>query len=153
MPLDNAVVLTLIPRLMTSQKVSVTGEFVGSIKQDRATGILGIIGEEPQLVPVALTLRTSRNELKHYSFELANDRFLTPLLLSLAVHNSIVASERSIGDQTLRVQSTISVRGQEDGNFENPISDQFSSPSLPALTAPAPVTFLLKRAFAGVVLG
>lgn len=152
LPLNKASVLTIIPSLMTSQKVSVTGEFVGSIKQDRATGILGIIGEEPQLVPVALTLRTSRNELKHYSFELANDRFLTPLLLSLAVHNSIVASERSIGDQTLRVQSTISVRGQEDVNFENTISDQFSAPSLAALTASAPVNFLLNSGFEDVVM-
>ena len=152
LPLNKASVLTIIPSLMTSQKVSATGQFVGSIKQDRATGILGMIGEEPQLVPVEVRLRTSRNELKQYNFELADDRLLTPLLMNLSVQNSIVASERSIGDQTLRVKSTISVRGQEDVNFENTISDQFSGPTLAALTASAPVNFLLNSGFDDVVM-
>ena len=152
LPLNKASVLTIIPSLMTSQKISATGELVGSIKQDRATGIMGIIGEEPQLVPVHVSLRTSRNELKQYHFELAKDRFLTPLLVSLSVQNSIVASERSIGDQTLRVKSTISVRGQEDVNFENTISDQFSAPTLAALTASAPVNFLLNSGFEDVAI-
>jgi len=113
---------------------------------------MGIIGEEPQLVPVHVSLRTSRNELKQYHFELAKDRFLTPLLVSLSVQTSIVASERSIGDQTLRVKSTISVRGQEDVNFENTISDQFSAPTLAALTASAPVNFLLNSGFEDVAI-
>jgi len=152
LPLNKASVLAIIPSLMTSQKISATGEFVGSIKQDRATGIMGIIGEEPQLVPVDVKLRTSRNELKEYRFELAESRFLTPLLMNLAVQNSIIASERSIGDQTLRVQSTISVQGQEDVNFENTISDQFSAPTLAALTASAPVNFLLNSGFEDVVM-
>ena len=152
LPLHRASVLTIIPSLMTSQKVSATGKFVGSIKQDRATGIMGITGEEPQLVPVEVRLRTSRNELKQYHFELADDRFLTPFLMSLAVQNSIVASERSIGDQTLRVKSTISVRGQEDVKFENTISDQFSAPTLAALSASAPVNFLLSSGFGDVAM-
>ena len=152
LPLNMASVLTIIPSLMTSQKISATGELVGSIKQDRATGIMGVIGEDPQLVPLDVKLRTSRNELKQYSFELADDRFLTPLLMSLVVQNSIVVSERSIGDQTLRVKSTILVRGQEDVNFENTISDQLSSPTLAALMATAPLKVLLNNGFEDVVM-
>ncbi|MEE8349034.1 MAG: SpoIVB peptidase S55 domain-containing protein [Acidobacteriota bacterium] len=147
LPLNKASVLTVIPSLMTSQKVSATGKFVGSIRQDRATGIMGVIGEESKLVPVELKLRTSRNEWKQYRFELADDRFLTPFLMSLSVLNSIVASERSIGDQTLRVKSTILVRGQETVTVENLISDQFSGPTLAALAASAPVNFLLGSGF------
>ncbi len=150
LPLNKATVLTVIPSLMTSQKISATGKFVGSIKQDRATGIMGITGEEPQLVPVDVKLRTSRNELKQYRFELADDRFLTPFLISLSIQNSIVASERSIGDQTLQVKTTISVEGQEDVNFSNTVSDQLSAPTLAALTASAPVNFLLKSGFQDV---
>ena len=150
LPLNKATVLTIIPSLMTSQKISATGEFVGSIKQDRATGIMGITGVEPQLVPVEVKLRTSRNELKQYRFELADDRFLTPFLLSLSIQSSIVASERSIGDQTLQVKATISVEGQEDVNFSNTVSDQFSAPTLAALTASAPVNFLLNSGFQDV---
>ena len=37
LPLSQAAVLTIIPSLMTSQKVSAPIEFIGSIKQDRAT--------------------------------------------------------------------------------------------------------------------
>ncbi|MDA2934352.1 hypothetical protein MYX82_08405 [Acidobacteria bacterium AH-259-D05] len=152
LPLNKAAVLTIIPSLMTSQKVSATGEFIGSIKQDRATGIMGVTGEKPKLVPVDLRLHTSRNEVKQFHFELVRDNFLTPFLMSFAVQNSIVSSERSIGEQTLQVKITISVQGQEDVNFENAVSDQVSGPTLAALMATAPVNFLLNSGFEDVVM-
>ncbi|MEE2822945.1 MAG: SpoIVB peptidase S55 domain-containing protein [Acidobacteriota bacterium] len=147
LPLAKASVLTIIPSLMTSQKISATGELIGSVKQDRATGIMGVMGEEPKLVPLGLRLRTSRNELKQFNFELARDRFLTPFLMTLILQNSIIASERSIGDQTLQMKSTISIVGQEDVSFENVISDQLSTPILAAMMAVSPLKFLLNSGF------
>ena len=78
LPLNKGAVLTIIPNLMTSEKVSATLEFIGSIRQDRATGILGVAGKESQLIPVRLRLHTSRNEVKELNFEVVTDNFLTP---------------------------------------------------------------------------
>ena len=152
LPLNKGAVLTIIPNLMTSEKVSVTLEPIGSIKQDRATGIMGVAGEEAQLIPVRLRLHTSRNEVKELNFEVVTDNFLTPFLMSFTVHSSIVSSERSIGDQTIQVKCTISIKGQSDVNFESSVSDLVSSPVFAALAAASPVNFLLNSGFEELVM-
>ncbi len=152
LPLIQAAVLTIIPSLMTSQKVSAPMGFIGSIKQDRATGIMGVAGERPQLIPVELELHTSRNELKRLNFEVVTDNFLTPFLINFPVHNSIVSSERAIGGQTLQVKCTISVKGQQDVNFESSVSGVVSSSAFAALAAASPVNFLLTSGFEDLVM-
>ena len=152
LPLSKAAVLTIIPSLMTSQKISATAEFIGSIKQDRATGIMGVMGEKPRLVPVDLKLHTSRNETKQFHYELVADNFLTPFLMSFTVQNSIVSSERAIGGQTLQVKCIISVKGQKDINFESAVSDRVNTPTFAALMASSPVNFLLNSGFEDVVM-
>ena len=152
LPLSQAAVLTIIPSLMTSQKVSAPIGFIGSIKQDRATGIMGVAGERPQLIPVDLKLHTSRNELKQLNFEVVTDAFLTPFLMNFAVHSSIVSSERSIGGQTLQVKCTISVKGQQDIKFESSVSDLMSGSVVAALAAATPVNFLLTSGFEDLVM-
>ena len=152
MPLNKAAVLTIVPGLRTSQKISATTQMIGSIKQDRATGILGIKGETPKLVPVQLKLLTSRNELKEFHYEVVTDNLLTPFLINLTVHNSIVSSERAIGGQTLQVKCTISVKGQPDVNFENSVTDLANSSIFAAAAASSPVDFLLNSGFEDVVM-
>ena len=152
LPLNKGAVLTIIPNLMTSEKVSATLEPIGSIKQDRATGILGVVGEESQLIPVRLRLHTSRNEVKELNFEVVTDNFLTPFLMTFTVHSSIVSSERSIGGQTIQVKCTISIKGQSDINFESSVSDLVSSSVFAALAAASPVNFLLNSGFEELVM-
>jgi hypothetical protein len=147
MPLNKGAVLAVIPSLMSSQKVSATTEWIGSIRQDRSTGIMGMIGERPRLIPVRLRLQTSRNETKEFNYEIVNDPFLTPFLMAFSVHNAILSSERSIGGQTLQVRCQISLLNQPDVNFENSVSDLASSPALAAISAAAPVNFLLNSGF------
>jgi hypothetical protein len=152
LPLNKGAVLTIIPNLMTSEKVSATLEPIGSIKQDRATGILGVAGEESQLIPVRLRLHTSRNEVKELNFEVVSDNFLTPFLMSFTVHSSIVSSERSIGGQTIQIKCTISIKGHSDINFESSVSDLVSSPVFAALAVASPVNFLLNSGFEELVM-
>jgi len=152
LPLNKGAVLTIIPNLMTSEKISATLELIGSIKQDRATGILGVAGAEAQLIPVRLRLHTSRNEVKELNFEVVTDNFLTPFLISFTVHSSIVSSERSIGDQTIQVKCTISIKGQSDINFESSVSDLVGSPVFAALAVASPVNFLLNSGFDELVM-
>jgi hypothetical protein len=147
MPLNKGAVLAVIPSLMSSQKVSATTEWIGSIRQDRSTGIMGVLGERPRLIPVRLRLQTSRNETKEFNYEIVNDSFLTPFLMAFSVHSAILSSERSIGGQTLQVRCQISLKNQPDVNFENSVSDMASSPALAALSAAAPVNFLLNSGF------
>ncbi len=151
MPLSKAAVLTIISTWENSAKVSANLESIGSIKQDRATGVMGIIGEDARLIPVKLRLLTSRNELKEFNYGIINDSFLTPLLMALSVHNGLVASERSVGGQTLKVKCTISVKGQPQVKFEHTVSDLVDTATSAAVVASVPLNFLLTSGFQDLV--
>jgi len=152
LPLSKAGVIEIIPNLMNSQKISASIQPIGMIKQDRATGIMGVTGEEPRLIPINLSLTTSRGEKKEFRYELVNDTFLTPFLMAFTVHNSIVSSERALGDQTVQLKCKIKLKGQPDVNFENSISDLASAPAIAAVTAAAPVNFILNSGFENIVV-
>ena len=152
LPLNKATVLTVIPSVRTSEKISATTDFVGSIKQDRATGIMGIIGKRPTLIPVSMQLRTSRGEIREFSYEVVTDRFLTPLLMALTVYNGIMSSERSIGEHTLRVKTAISMKNQPKVHFESSVSELTNTSLFAALAASAPVKFLFGTPFEDLVM-
>jgi hypothetical protein len=152
LPLSKAGVIGIIPNLMNSQKISASTHPIGMIKQDRATGIMGVTGEEPNLVPVNLSLTTSRGEKKEFQYQIVNDTFLTPFLLAFTVHNSIIASERALGSQTVQLKCEIRLKDQPVVNFQNNISDLTSAPAVAAVAAAAPVNFILNSGFEDIVL-
>ena len=117
MPMATGAVMTVISSLSTSQKVTATGDLVGSIKQDRDTGILGLQGEKARMLPVSIHLRTSREGVREVNVELVRGSFLSPLLANFAVFNSLISSERSTGPQTFRVEIRIRVTGQPEVTY------------------------------------
>lgn len=146
MPMTESSVVTVIPNAFNSFKLAVPGRMVGSISQDRATGILGQLGHAPRMIPVTLNLHTSRDNVERFSYEIVSDEFLTPLLLNITVFNSIATRERSIGEATVSVNGSITVDGQE------PIALQrrFSSANAALMAAGSiatPVAALLSSGF------
>jgi len=112
MPMMESSVVTVIPNAANSFKLSVPGRMVGTISQDRATGVFGQLGHASRMIPVKLNLHTSRGQDEQFNFEIISDEFLTPLLLNLTVFNSIAARERSIGAATISIDGSIKVDGQ-----------------------------------------
>ncbi len=147
MPLNQGAVLAVIPSLQSSQKITATTEFVGSIRQDRATGVLGMRGVKPQLLPLKLKLLTSRNAERTLDFELITDPVLTPFLTALAVFNSLASSERTLGGQTLQVKCEVTLADQPRVRFENSVADFANTNVSAALAAAAPIGFLLSSGF------
>ena len=66
MPMSESKVVTVIPNTLNSFKLSVAGQMVGAISQDRATGIYGHLGRAPKMIPVKVTLHTSRGRVETY---------------------------------------------------------------------------------------
>ena len=116
-PMATGAVMTVISSLSTSQKVTAVHDPVGSIKQDRDTGILGLQGEKARMLPVSIRLRTSREGVREVNVELVRGSFLTPLLANFVVFNSLISSERSTGPQTFRVETRIRVTGQPEVTY------------------------------------
>jgi len=152
MPMAESTVVTVIPNTLNSFKLTVPGQMVGAISQDRATGIYGQLGRAPKMIPVTINLHTSREGVETYKFEVANDEFLTPLLLNMTIYSTLTSSERSLGNSTISVRGLIEVKGQEPIRLERRFSMQGAGISAAGSVA-APVAALLSSGFEGVELG
>ncbi len=113
LPMSESSVVTVIPSVNNSFKLAVPGSMVGTMTQDRATGVYGQIGQSPNMIPVKIKMQTSRNQIETYNFEVAKDAFLTPILVNITTFNSILANEKSLGDSTITVEGKIDIAGQE----------------------------------------
>lgn len=151
MPMAESSVVTVISNMNNSFKLAVAGKMVGAISQDRASGILGLLGQAPKMIPVKVNLHTSRDRTETYSYEIANDSFLTPLLLNITLFNTITSSERALGDSTISVKGEIKVKGQEAIQIDRRFSAN-NSAIMAAGSIAAPVGSLLTSGFDDVQL-
>ena len=106
MPFARAEVLTLVPNLNASFKISAAREWMGSITEDRNTAVSGILGKRASLIPIEISVGARR-----YRMRMIQDRVMTPLITQMAIFSAIDETERSVGP------STFSIRGRVD--FEN----------------------------------
>jgi SpoIVB peptidase S55 len=149
MPMTESSVVTVIPNAYNSFKLAVPGRMVGSISQDRATGVFGQLGREPRMIPVKINLHTSRDRVEQFSYEVVSDEFLTPLLVNITVFNTIATRERSLGESTISVNGSINV----DGQAAIAVQRRFSSATAAVMAAGSiatPVSALLGSGFDGV---
>ncbi|HEX7334124.1 MAG TPA: hypothetical protein VF290_21640 [Pyrinomonadaceae bacterium] len=152
MPMSESSVVTVISNMNNSFKLSVPGRMVGSISQDRASGIYGLLRQAPKMIPVKVNLHTSRDRIETYSYEMANDSFLTPLLLNITLFSTITSSERALGDATISVKGEIKVKGQESIQIDRRFSAANNTPIMASSAIAAPVSALLTSGFDNVQL-
>ena len=143
LPMHKANAITVFPSLQSSFKILETGEPAGAIRQDRGSGIYGILGEKPRMVPLNVHLANSRGVKKEFRYELARDPYLTALLVNLTVYNTIVASERAQGIVTLRIKGKINIKGEEAVVVDNRFSSDESAPNAASLSIAVPVNYLM----------
>lgn len=146
LPMSESHVITVIPNLNNSFKIAVPDELVGTMTQDRNTGVFGKLGQAPKMIPVKLNLQTSREKQETINFEVAKDDFLTPLLLNIAVYNSISANERSIGDSTIKIDGDIKIKGQDSIKIERRVTGGQAT-QLAAGSVAVPVSLLFRSGF------
>jgi hypothetical protein len=146
-PMAESSVVTVVPNLNNSFKLSAGGNLVGSINQDRSTGVFGRLGDKPRMVPVRLTVHTSRNKNETYKFEIVSDSFLTPLLMKIATFSAIAATERQIGNQTLKLNGRVAVNGQPDVILDTTFSMPNGAVFVAVASVERPLAALLNSGF------
>ncbi len=139
-------VVAVVPSVNNSFKIAVPNELVGTMTQDRATGVYGTLGQSPKMIPVKLNLETSRGNTETYNVEVANDDFLTPILLSMTVYNSLTANERGLGDSLISISGEIKIKNQPSVKIERRFSGSVAS-QLAAAAVSMPVNTLLDSRF------
>ena len=146
LPMSESHVVTVVPNINNSFKLAVPDAMVGSMTQDRATGVFGTLGVAPKMIPVRISLETSRGLKQALNFEVARDDFLTPLLLNIAIFNALVSQERSLGDSMVQVSGRISIKGQEPVRIQRRFAGGQAS-QLAAASVAVPVNVLMKSRF------
>lgn len=146
LPMSESHVVTVIPNINNSFKMAVPDAMVGTMTQDRATGVFGTLGQAPKMIPVKLNLETSRGQKETLNFEIAKDDFLTPLLLNIGIYNTIVANERSIGDTMIDINGEIKVKNQDSIKVSTRFAGAQAS-QLASFAFASPVNALMRSRF------
>jgi hypothetical protein len=107
MPMARADILTVLPSLYRSFKFSSTGALLGSVSQDRSTGILGSFDKPATMVPVTIRMSSEEFPPQTFRFEVVHNSMLTPILLAVAIDNVLTTLEKRAGERTIVWKSSI----------------------------------------------
>ncbi len=107
LPFARSDVITILPTLNTSFKLSVPREWVGTILSDRATAVAGLAGRKANTIPMTVSVQAANATGHDYHFQVVNDRLLTPFIAQTAIFSAIDATQRTLGAGTLRLRGRV----------------------------------------------
>ncbi len=154
LPMTRAYVYAMLPSLMSSFKISTMGDVIGTLQQDRATAIAGTLGKGPAVIPMKITLQSTRDDgsaTRTFSFTIGNDQVFTPLLTYVTLANTLASYERQFGAATFSMKSRAQIKGHADLSVEDVFTGDGAT--LGAATAVAgPITMLLSNDYEPVTV-
>jgi hypothetical protein len=118
LPMTKANVVATLPSPYNAFKIVNTTESVGSFVQDRHTGILGLFGKEPKMIPVTLTIHSGPST-KELHYEVLNNARLSPVAMMATVFNALRGTNEYGDDVTYRMNGALSVKGFPDVTLQN----------------------------------
>ncbi|MCX6622666.1 MAG: hypothetical protein NTY38_16670 [Acidobacteria bacterium] len=119
MPMAKADVLMVLASQYQPHKFGNAGDVLGALKQDRHSGIMGLLGETSATIPVTLRVRsfgennTLRRE-KNFTFNVFVQQQWTPYLMMLTLFNSISGLNDFAQEATYRLSGKVELAGQKN---------------------------------------
>jgi hypothetical protein len=126
LPMNKAEVLATLPSPLNAFKIVNTTEPAGTFVQDRHTGILGVFDQQPQMIPVTLSIHSSTGE-KQFHYEVLNNPKLTPVALMVTVFNALHGVNEFGEEITYRLAGSIGVKGFPEVTMKNMFSPEENS--------------------------
>ena len=133
-PMATSEVVTVLPSLSSSFKFSNTGPIVGVLRQDRAAGIMGILGAKADMIPVSVTLDGSGPAQK-YNVNVVRHSYLSPLLLAMVTDSIVSNAQRAAGERTVLMESEIKVKGFDAIRLREGFAGQQARQAIPQYLA------------------
>ena len=148
LPFARASVLTLLPNLEASFKISSPQEWMGTITQDRSTSIYGELGRKADTVPLAVSLKDGRRAPLVYHMQLVHDRVLSPFIMQMAVYSMIDATERTLGLGSYTIRGAVEfLHGLPPLKLDNMYSGDFNVPAQASLGVASPLSAVMTSGF------
>jgi hypothetical protein len=151
LPFARSEVLTLLPSLAASFKISSAREWMGTITQDRSAAVAGELGRRAATIPVSIAVNehgAKAPKISTYQMRIVNDRVLSPFLLQMAVFSAIDATEWTTGEATLAVSGRVEFEGGfAPLRLGNTYAGDFNVAAQAALATVVPVAYLMQSGF------
>ena len=103
---------------------------MGSVLWDHTNGIYGQLGDTARMIPVELSYRDNVRPDQDYRFDVMMANGWTPMLVNMAVANTIIANGRRGGERTISLGGRIALSGHPDIVFDDQFSGQASMAAL-----------------------
>ena len=117
-PMTKAQILATLPSPLNAFKIVNATEPVGSFVQDRHTGILGMLGKDPQMIPVTLNIHGGPAD-KQFHYEVLENARLSPVAMMATVFNALRGLNEYGEEVTYRLNGHISVNSYPDVTLQN----------------------------------
>lgn len=122
MPMSKGEILMVLSSQFQPNKFGNATEIVGALRQDRHSGIMGVLGEQAPSVPVTLKIRSFADgktvlKEKDLRFNIFVQQRWTPFLMMLTLFNSIQGLNDFAEESTYRLAASIDVDGNQRLNL------------------------------------
>lgn len=111
LPMTSAKIHTIMSSQQISNKIGSPSTTCGTMIADRSSGIAGVMGPSPSMVPVTVSITGTGGRARTYRLEVARSRYLTPALVSASVVNSISEALYDAGVATVRYDFALHMNG------------------------------------------
>lgn len=144
-PIATGEVVHVLASEFSPVKIANASAMVGALRQDRHSGIMGVLGETVETAPMSVRIRTlgdgdAVTDEKEFRFQVFRNEKWTPQLVMMALFNSLFGVNDFAEETTYRLNAKIGF----DGGHELAVSTLQSTPDQPI---PAPL--LLAASVAG----
>src|SRR5690349_22860735 len=112
MPMSKGEVIMTLASQYQPNKFGNATEIVGALHQDRHSGIMGVLGQSSDMIPVAVKVRSYteanviRNQ-KDFKFNVFVQQKWTPYLMMVTLFNSISGLNESMDEATYRLSGKV----------------------------------------------
>ena len=145
MPVTTGRIATVIRSSRMSSKLGIPGKVVGTLYQDRTTGIYAKLGSICQMIPIKIKLKNNTTKLgKTFNVKVIRHPVFTKLLANFAVNNFIETQEPMLNENTVIYNTRVFLK-----NIKKPIewSDMESNSLSIKGNFLAPILYLYNNPF------
>ena len=147
LPIATSYIYTIMPNVSQSFKMGTSMVTDGTLVTDEQTGIVGLRGKGPPLVPIVFSVKNTDGLLsKTYHYQLAPHPHLTPEMLGAILNETLVA-QRTLPQQfTARITGNF-IFSNAGGETAVPINNLGASATFNPMTTLLPVAVLVDNPF------
>ena len=146
LPISIGYVQYVEPSIQRSSKIASPVKPIGTLVQDRITGIAGLIGKSPSYIPVSLKLKTADGIEKEFHYEVMRHRDFSSGMAMSGIWGIIDGADREFGDYTVHTHSAIVLKNLPTIKKDNFYSGS-SSPGSAAYQSISALSSLIRNSY------